>query len=71
MRIELSEKDYEQLFAAHQDGRRFVAIHPQFGIVIAAETNDDFQAKVNDKRPSVLKELVFMCTSLLVQEGVA
>lgn len=61
----------EILFALHLDGQRFIAIHPHHGVVFSAEDEETFDAKIAERRPSVLRQLFFTCTHLWVGEGVA
>lgn len=61
----------EVIFAAHQSGRPFIAIHPEHGVVISAADEEEFEAELNDKRPSVLRELYKTCTSLFVHPAKA
>jgi hypothetical protein len=54
------------LFLAHQNGHTFIAIHPSHGIVITATDIEDFQARLNDRRPSILRQLYLTCTNFWV-----
>lgn len=55
------------LLEHHQHGATFLAIHPQWGIVVAAEDEEEFQAQLNDRRPSVRRELFLTSTHLWIQ----
>lgn len=57
----------DALIACHLDGRIFIAIHPDHGIVRSADDEESFEARLNDLRPSVLQKLWTTCTSLWVQ----
>ena len=61
----------EEIFAAYLDGRRFLAIHPEQGIVATAADEEEFEAKLADHRPSVLRQLYCTATNFWVQEGEA
>lgn len=56
----------EDVFRTHLDGLYFIAIHPEHGIVISAEDYETFEAKINDRRPSIVRALFKTCTSLWV-----
>lgn len=54
------------LFNLHQEGQHFIALHPEHGLVITASNFEDFEAKLNDRRPSILRQLYRTCTALFV-----
>ena len=56
----------DTIFSCHQDGKFFLAIHPKYGVVFSDGDEEEFEAKRNDLRPSVLRELYFTCTNLWV-----
>lgn len=61
----------EVIFARHQEGELFLAVHRDHGVVLAAEDLEKFEAKLNDRRPSVLRQLFTTCTALWVVGGQA
>jgi len=56
-----------ELLERHVRGQTYLAIHPQCGVVVAAEDADEFEAQLNDRRPSVLRELFLTSTHLWVR----
>jgi len=56
----------EDLLLAVHAGYPFVAVHPTHGIVLSAADEEEFDAELADRRPSVLSQLFLTCASLWV-----
>lgn len=67
--MKLSPDIHASIYRYHEQRRPFVAVHPDKGVVFAAEDEDEFQAKLGDLRPSVIKQLCFVYADLWVVSG--
>lgn len=63
---QLIQRHSEAIVAAHFDLRPFIALHPDQGIVLSAEDEETFEAKLNDCRPSLRNQLLTTHTNLHV-----
>lgn len=57
----------EILLQYQQNGRLFIALVPNRGIVFSSEDAEEFEARLNDLRPSVRKQLFLTHISLWFQ----
>lgn len=62
--IQWLSENPETILAFHQEGLTFIAVHPEHGVAISACDEEEFQARLNDRRPSLLKQLFLTNTSL-------
>ena len=62
-------KNSEAVYSYHLQGKYFLAIEPNYGVVHSAADEEDFDAWLNDLRPSVLRRLYLTATSLWVQRA--